>query len=551
MTRTGTGVASPSAALPARAVLRGRSTEAASGWTPSRPGGPSGPGAHRRAARLSAASTPWSRSPARPAAASRRCSTCCPGTSLAVGVRRPTTSKAYASVWGSEGARRWCSGSACRGGRPPGGTGPDCARRAASSTGWCCSTCPTTTRPVVEHQHEVDRLVELVDLLVWVVDPQKYADKVLHERYLRRLAGHERSMVVVLNQVDTAQPVRGGRVRRGPAPAARRGRAAPVAGARRSSARTGAGIDGLRALLADAVRHPTGARNDGWSPTSRPSPTPCAPGWPSPSATPASCPGAASWSRPWRRRPACRSSARAVEESWQLRAGAARSAGRRPAGCRGCGRTRCAACTSSGEDKQTVRAALVRSSVPEPTPVQRAQVDTALRQVCDAVRRGPAARRGSAGPRGRSTGARRTCATAGPGRTSAPTSVVDRMPLWWRAGAARAVAARAAAVVGALWLLALAFGCYLRLPETRRRRRSAGFACRRCCWSAGCCSGCCSPPARPARPCAAARRRAPAGRVAAAGGDREGRRRADARAGGGRAGPARPRPGRAGARRTG
>ena len=43
---------------------------------------------------------------------------------------------------------RWCSGSACRGGRRPGGTGRACARRSsASSTGSCCSTCPTTTRP--------------------------------------------------------------------------------------------------------------------------------------------------------------------------------------------------------------------------------------------------------------------------------------------------------------------------------------------------------------------------------------------------------------------
>ena len=67
----------------------------------------------------------------------------------AVGVRRPTTSWATACVWGSEGADElleWL-------GIPPrhqvtrdsmldtgrGGTTP--------STGWCCSTCPTTTRP--------------------------------------------------------------------------------------------------------------------------------------------------------------------------------------------------------------------------------------------------------------------------------------------------------------------------------------------------------------------------------------------------------------------
>jgi hypothetical protein len=39
-----------------------------------------------------------------------------------------------------------------------------------------------------------------------VVDPQKYADQVLHERYLRRLAGHSAVTVVLLNQVDTVNP---------------------------------------------------------------------------------------------------------------------------------------------------------------------------------------------------------------------------------------------------------------------------------------------------------------------------------------------------------
>ena len=59
---------------------------------------------------------------------------------------------------------------------------------AAALTGWCCSTCPTSTRSG-EHRLEVDRLVELVDLLVWVLDPQKYADAALHDRYLRRSPG--------------------------------------------------------------------------------------------------------------------------------------------------------------------------------------------------------------------------------------------------------------------------------------------------------------------------------------------------------------------------
>ncbi|MQA36453.1 GTP-binding protein HSR1, partial [Modestobacter roseus] len=41
-----------------------------------------------------------------------------------------------------------------------------------------------------------------VDVLVWVLDPQKYADAAVHSRYLAPLAGHAGVLVVVLNQVD-------------------------------------------------------------------------------------------------------------------------------------------------------------------------------------------------------------------------------------------------------------------------------------------------------------------------------------------------------------
>ncbi|OEV14290.1 hypothetical protein AN219_28215, partial [Streptomyces nanshensis] len=37
------------------------------------------------------------------------------------------------------------------------------------------------------HREQVDRMLELVDAVVWVVDPEKYADALLHEDYLRRL----------------------------------------------------------------------------------------------------------------------------------------------------------------------------------------------------------------------------------------------------------------------------------------------------------------------------------------------------------------------------
>lgn len=55
----------------------------------------------------------------------------------------------------------------------------------------------------VAHSVQVSQLMPLVDLLVWVLDPQKYADQALHAGYLKGLERRQDSMVVVLNQIDT------------------------------------------------------------------------------------------------------------------------------------------------------------------------------------------------------------------------------------------------------------------------------------------------------------------------------------------------------------
>lgn len=52
------------------------------------------------------------------------------------------------------------------------------------------------------HSAQVDRLLPMVDLLVWIVDPQKYADQVLHQDFLTGLAGRQDAMLVVMNQID-------------------------------------------------------------------------------------------------------------------------------------------------------------------------------------------------------------------------------------------------------------------------------------------------------------------------------------------------------------
>ena len=49
-------------------------------------------------------------------------------------------------------------------------------------------------------------LVGLSDLMVWVLDPQKYADAAVHRRFLVPLAGHSEVVAVVLNQADLLTP---------------------------------------------------------------------------------------------------------------------------------------------------------------------------------------------------------------------------------------------------------------------------------------------------------------------------------------------------------
>jgi hypothetical protein len=98
----------------------------------------------------------------------------------------------------------------------------------------------------------VDRLSKLADMLIWVLDPQKYADAAVHNRYLIPLAGHAGVFTVVLNQVDTLTPEQAkdceNDLRRlldaeGLADTP----LLPV------SARTGAGLEDLRALLIEVV----------------------------------------------------------------------------------------------------------------------------------------------------------------------------------------------------------------------------------------------------------------------------------------------------------
>ena len=123
-----------------------------------------------------------------------------------VGVRRPTTGVAHACVWGTDRAgplldwlgvppsRRFVRESALD------------ADDEASMRGLVLLDLPDFDSVEMTHRVEVDRLLALVDLVVWVLDPQKYADEVVHRRYLSQFRRHQDITVVVLNQSDRLGP---------------------------------------------------------------------------------------------------------------------------------------------------------------------------------------------------------------------------------------------------------------------------------------------------------------------------------------------------------
>ncbi len=104
----------------------------------------------------------------------------------------------------------------------------------------------------LSHRDEVDRLLEVVDEFLWVVDPQKYADSALHDGYLRRFAGHSDVMTFVLNQIDRLTTEQSAVVLRDLGRLLRDdGLPTPVV--YEVSALSGQGIDGLRQHLAEAA----------------------------------------------------------------------------------------------------------------------------------------------------------------------------------------------------------------------------------------------------------------------------------------------------------
>jgi GTP-binding protein EngB required for normal cell division len=167
------------------------------------------------------------------------------------GVTRPTTRHSHACVWGMEGAaplldwlsvqrrHRYARASALDQGE-------------ADLAGLLLLDLPDHDSVVSGSVALVDRLVKLADMLVWVLDPLKYADASVHQRYLVPLAGHAAVTTVVLNQCDTLTPEQVSDCEEDLR------RLLDAEGLSETqilvtSAATGAGLDELRGVLAEAV----------------------------------------------------------------------------------------------------------------------------------------------------------------------------------------------------------------------------------------------------------------------------------------------------------
>jgi GTP-binding protein EngB required for normal cell division len=386
----------------------------------------------------------------------------------AVGVRRPTTLETEACIWGTQGTsdlmdwlhlpsrHRITRESALDAGRE------------TDLQGLVLLDLPDFDSTSLGHRDEVERLLALVDVFVWVTDPQKYADAALHDRYLRPMSGHDGVSVVVLNHAD--------RLPREAVEECRRDLARllhedglDVEKVLVTSAITGAGVPQLRSLIADAVHSGAAVRErlsadvdavgsalQGSVATSEPDPealhgepvlvaalaqaagvppvldaieedyrrgASAAGGWP-----------VTRWARAFRPDPLRR-----------LRLGARRGA--------------------EDDGAESLDLALRRSSVPAPTPSQRARVALATRQLADQAAEGLPAPWADA-----------VHDAAAPPGTEIPDALDQAVlgtdlglgrPRWWSGVGALQWLLATLALLGLVWLVAYAVFSWLGLPKIR------------------------------------------------------------------------------------
>ena len=379
-----------------------------------------------------------------------------------VGARRPTTSSAMACVWGGDGAsalldwlgvpsrHRISHESALDDGR------------ADELRGLVLLDLPDYDSTELSHRLEVDRLVELVDVFVWVTDPQKYADAALHRRYLSRLAGHDAVTVVLLNQADRLEPAQLQACLRDleRLVAADGLTGVPVVA---TSATRGDGVEQLRSQVVAAVQ-----RRSAWSERLaadlRSVATDLRAGVADDEPDPTNVAGTSALVEALAAAAGVPAVVQAVETHY--RRGALAAGGwpftrwvvsLRPDPLK---RFRLRSVTTSDDVVRTAR-----SSLPAPTPTQRSRVELATRQVAEAAGAGLPTRwalavHAAASPAGADLADALDQAVLG-------AHLGISRPVWWRVIGAVQWLLTAAAILGGAWLLVLALLGALRLPEPR------------------------------------------------------------------------------------
>jgi GTP-binding protein EngB required for normal cell division len=374
----------------------------------------------------------------------------------AVGVKRPTTSWALACAWGPGGAGElldWLSipkrHQISRMGLLDESSGDD------DLQGLVLLDLPDHDSTEVSHHLEVQRLVTFSDVFVWILDPQKYADAALHDGFLKPLSSHADVMMVVFNHVDEVPTDQ---------------LDAALADVRRllvqdglgevplfaTSATRGDGLDEFRKALVERIGDKRLSR-DRLLADVRVAATRIAAQ--SGDANPGELGSAARDELV----DACAEAAGvpvvvdAIEAATLLRARTATGwpvtkwlSGLRPDPLR---RLHLDGVQRTG-----------RTSLPEPTPVQRARVDGAVRSVADAVTAGMA-RPWASAIRDASLSRLDGFSQALDAAVASTELGARREPLWWRGVRALQWLLFLVAVAGGLWLLTLAVFAFLRLPE--------------------------------------------------------------------------------------
>ncbi|WP_252974917.1 GTPase [Janibacter melonis] len=371
------------------------------------------------------------------------------------GMRRPTTSTPTAAVWGEEPVGDLLDWLGV--GRRHTVQGRD------DLEGLVLLDLPDFDSRESANREEARRVLELVDVFVWVTDPQKYADAVLHDEYVAVLREYGAVTIVVLNQADR---LRGDGVARVTADLARLLERDGIPGSKviATSTRTGEGIDALGERLhvavaaADASRHRLGldladsARRLAPSVGER--------------EVEVDRLGSGELVDALARAAGVPTVVAAVERDYLMQSVARTGwpVTRWVQGLRAAPLKRLRLDRAEvGITDADVRAVLGRSSIPPPTRSARAAVDLAARRLGEHAGQGLPTRWADAVADAAAPYDERLADELD--QSVLRTSLRGRDPLWWGLLGALQLLLAAAAVVGLLWLVVIAVAGWLQLPD--------------------------------------------------------------------------------------